>query len=65
MTLKSDAKFKEKLTCGFKYDMRNLVKFHATTQKSEIFTSMGLFCPKYIEFELKKYRGVIFHDTEQ
>ena len=23
MTLKSDAKFKEKLTQGFKYDMRN------------------------------------------
>ena len=27
MTLKSDAKFKEELTCGFKYDMRNLVNF--------------------------------------
>ena len=25
----------------------------------------GLFCPKYMRFELKKYRGVIFHDTEQ
>ena len=65
MTLKSDAKFKEKLTCGFKYDMRNLVNFHPTTQKSENFTSMGYFCPKYMRFELKKYRGVIFHDTEQ
>ena len=56
---------KEKLTCGFKYDMRNLVNFHPTTQKSENFTSMGYFCPKYMRFELKKYRGVIFHDTEQ
>ena len=65
MTLKSDAKFKEKLTCGFKYDMRNLVNFHPTTQKSKNFTSMGYFCPKYMRFELKKYRGVIFHDTEQ
>ena len=27
MTLKSDAKFKEKLTCGFKYDMKDLVSF--------------------------------------
>ena len=27
MTLKSDAKFKEKLACGFKYDMGNLVNF--------------------------------------
>ena len=49
MTLKSDAKFKEKLTCGFKYDMRNLVNFHPTTQKSENFTSMGYFRPKYTE----------------
>ena len=62
MTLKSDAKFKENLTCGFKYDMRNLVNFHPTTQKSENFISMGSFCRK---FELQKYRGVIFHDTEQ
>ena len=56
MTLKSDAKFKEKLTCGFKYDMRNLVNFHPTTQKSKNFTPMGYFCPKYMRFELKKYR---------
>ena len=60
MTLNSNAKFKEKLTCGFKYDMKNLVNFHPTTQKSEIFFSMGYFCPKYIRFELQKYRGVIF-----
>ena len=62
MTPKTDAKFKEKLTCGFKYDMRNLVNFHPTTQKSGNFTSMGSFCPKYIRFELKKYKGVIFHE---
>ena len=43
---------------------RNLVNFHPTTQKSENFTSMGHFCPKYLRFELKKYRGVIFHGTE-
>ena len=41
MTLESDGKFKEKLTYGFKYDMRNLVNFHPATQKSENFTSMG------------------------
>ena len=34
MTLKSDAKFKEKLTFGFKYDIKNFVNFHPTTQKS-------------------------------
>ena len=64
MTLKSDAKFKEKPACGFKYDMRNLVKFHPITQKSKDFTSMGYFCPKYMRFEQKKYGRVIFHDTE-
>ena len=32
---------KEKLTCGFKYDMRNLVNFHPTTQKSKNFTLVG------------------------
>ena len=44
--------FLKKLTRGFKYDMRNLVSFHATTQKFEIFFLMGSFCPKYIRFEL-------------
>ena len=65
LTLKSDAKFKEKLTCCFKYDMRNSVNVYQTTQNSDNFTSVSSFFPKYIRFELKKYRGVIFHDTEQ
>ena len=61
MTLKNDAAFKEKLTCRFtfKFDMRNLMKFHPNTPKSKNVTSMGCFCPKYMRFELKKYRGVI------
>ena len=42
---KGDAKFKEKLTFGFKHDMRNLVNFHPTTPKSENFLSVGSFCP--------------------
>ena len=65
MTLKSDTKFKEKLTCGFKCDMRNSVKFHPTTQKSKNITLMGSFFPNYTKFELKTYRGVTFHDTKQ
>ena len=65
MTLKSYAKFREKLTCSFIYNMRNFVNFHPTSQKSVHFTSMSYFCPKYMRFELKQYRGVIFHDTEQ
>ena len=32
MTVKSGAKFKEKLTCGFKYDMRNSMNFYGTTE---------------------------------
>ena len=63
MTLKNKAKFK--LTCGFKYDMRNLMIFHQNTKKSKNFPSMSYFCPKYMRFKLKKYGGVIFHDTEQ
>ena len=35
MSLKSDAKFEEKLTFGFKNDMRNLVNFNASSDKSE------------------------------
>ena len=44
MTLKNDAKFKEKLTCDFKYDMSNLGNFHPTIQKSKNYTYMGSFC---------------------
>ena len=35
MTLETDAKFEEKLTCGLKNDMRNLEKFHHSTEKSQ------------------------------
>ena len=65
MTTKSDAKFEEKLAPGSKKDMRNLFNFHPTTQKSKTFAQMDYFCSKYMRFELKKYRGVIFHDIEQ
>ena len=65
MTLKSDAKSEKKLTCGFKYDTRNLVNFQPITQKYKNFTSRGYFCPKYTRSELKEYRGVIFYDTKQ
>ena len=35
MTLKSDAKFEEKLTHGSKNDMMNLINFNADSGKSE------------------------------
>ena len=30
---------------------------------SNIYTLMGCFWPKYLMFELRKYRGALFHDT--
>ena len=35
MTLKRDAKFEEKLTCGLQNDIRNLADFHQSTRKSQ------------------------------
>ena len=35
MTLKSDAKFEEKLTCCLESDMRNFAKFHQSTRKCQ------------------------------
>ena len=35
MTLKSDAKFKEKLTCCLENDMKNFANFHQSTRKSQ------------------------------
>ena len=56
MTPKTDTKFKEKLTFGFKYDMKNLVNFQPTTQVWK-FRS---FCPKYIRFGLKNTEDLSF-----
>ena len=38
MTLKSDAKFGEELTCCFKIDMRNLTNFDPSTRKFQKLT---------------------------
>ena len=46
MTLKSNAKFKGKPTCGFKNDIRNLVNFHASRQKSENLHFDWILLPK-------------------
>ena len=66
MTLKSDEKFKEELTCSFKYDIRNLVNFNASSGKSENLNfDVPLLSIAYIKFQLKKHRKVISHDTEE
>ena len=48
MALKIDAKFKEKLTCAFKNDMRNLASFHRLKNSDFILES------KKAELNLKK-----------
>ena len=63
MTVNNDAKFGEELTCYFKIDMRNLTNFDTSTV-SKICTLMGPFWTKYIMFELKKYRGIMYDSTE-
>ena len=45
MTLKSDAKFEEKLTLGSKSDIRNLVNFNASSGKSWRLQSDVLLLP--------------------
>ena len=65
MTLKSDAKFKEKRTCCLENDMRNFQIFTKALERVEIGTLMGSFCPKYKMYELKVYRGAICHDNEE
>ena len=37
MTMKNDAKFEEELTYQFKIDIRNLMNFDLSTQKSQKF----------------------------
>ena len=49
MTLNSDPKFKEKLTFCLKNDVRNLMNFNLSSEKSENL----LLCQKYVTFELK------------
>ena len=66
MKLKRDAKFGEESTRRLKIGISNLRNSDPSTWKvSKIFSLMGSFWAKYILFELKKYRGVIFHDTEE
>ena len=55
MTLKSDARFEEKLTLGSKNDIRNSVNFNASSGKSEN------WCFNVLLLSL----AIISHDTEK
>ena len=61
MTLKSDAKFEEKLALGSKNDMRNLVNFNASSGKSENLYFDVLLLSKVYYFWAKKVKC---HNTE-
>ena len=65
MTLKGNAKFKEKATCGLKNHIRNLVNFVQADESLKICTLIGSFCPKHIKIQMIKYKRVLFHDTEE
>ena len=64
MTLKGDSKFKEKLTFGLENDMRNMADSHQSTRKSQK-VSFEWVPFEHLFFELKRYRGVIFHKTKE
>ena len=49
MTLKSDVKFKEKLTCGVKYDKRNFGELSPIHTKVQKFHFNGQFLFKVFE----------------
>ena len=66
MKLKSHVKFEKKIGLWFGKWYEEFNKFSPEHLKiSKICTLMSCFWPKYIMFELKKYRGVIFHDTRE
>ena len=46
MTLKSDAKFEEKLTCCLENDMRNFEYFHQSTRTCQNWNLDGILLPR-------------------
>ena len=65
ITMKYDAKFEEELTCRSKVRWGIWwISTRALKKVSKTCTLMGSFWTKYIMFELKNYRGVMFDGTE-
>ena len=61
MKLKGDAKFKRKLTCGLKNDIKNLVNFHASNRKSEnLHFDQMLFSTAYKDLDKKNTEELCF-----
>ena len=62
MTLKSDAKFEEKLTCGIWQIWQIFTRALESVKNG---TFMGLFCPKQKICKFKIYRVVMCLDNEE
>ena len=53
MTLKSEAKFEEKLTSGFEIDMRNLADPHQSTRHCQNWNFDVIFLSFYFYFKVE------------
>ena len=65
MTLQGDTKFKGKLAPGLKNNLRNLVNFHASSERSENLHFDRMLLSKAYKDLDEKYRSVMFHDIEE
>ena len=66
MKLKNQSKIWREIGLSFQNWHKEFDKFWAEQSKvSKMFTLMGFFWAKHILFKLKKYWGVIFHETEE
>ena len=66
MKLKRNAKFWEESTCCLKIRHKEFdIIWPLHLKVSKIFILMGSYWVKYILFELKKKRGIIFDETEE
>ena len=57
MTLESDSKFEEKLTCGLENNMKNLANFHQSTWKSQNWDFAWILFVQSWKFMSWKYIG--------
>ena len=65
MPMKRDTKFGEESTSLQNWHKEFDKLWPEDSKVSVIFTLMSFFWVKYQFFKLKKYRGVIFHETEE
>ena len=65
MTLKGETKCKEKLSRNSEDDIRSLVNFHASSQKSENFHFDGILASKGYKVLDQKVQKSYFYDTEE